>query len=338
MFTGKKKSVLIIMIIFIMSFSSFVLFADCDMIAMIAKEGTTISDQLTSIGTFNDPADYFNYICERSNNTTSPIGNEEPYTGRFKINPNGYGIIYYNNNNQLLNIGSSYDDEDNNVYYLTQLTGSQLWYNGTTINWGTNCDQLNYAYYRILNEYTDPFVTYDDDNEDAVIVVAHARKGTGGNGSHPFWMSDINFNNGITYTFMHNGAINGTIKDDIEDYLVAEGWFDGTYNGTVHEQNTTSANWIDSEMLFHYFMKFIMDHDGNVYAGIHDALTQTNIGGTNIQSEFNNPGGYWLYPTNSSPVYTYHEVINFVLSDGQNLYSYRNSPSDDICMNYHTKK
>ncbi|MDO9576814.1 MAG: FlgD immunoglobulin-like domain containing protein [Candidatus Cloacimonadales bacterium] len=189
---------------------------------------------------------------------------------------------------------------------------------------------MNYAYYRILNEYNHTAVTYDDDDEDAVIVLGHARKGTGGKGSHPFWMHDANFNNGVTYTFMHNGAINNDIKDDIEDYLVSVGWFDGTYNGTVHEQNTSSDTWIDSEMLFHYFMKFIMDHDGNVYAGIHDALTQTNIGGTNIQSQFNYPDGYWLNTPNNTTIYTYHEVINFVLSDGQNLYTYRNSPSDDV--------
>jgi len=250
----------------------------------------------------------------------------EPYTGYVKVNPDGYGIIYYKDNNQLLNIGSNFD-EDNNTYYLTDFgefyTFDYIW------NFNTNTAPLNYAYYRILNQYNHTSVTYDDDDEDAAIVMAHARKGTGGSGSHPFWMNDVNFNNDVTYSFMHNGAINSDIKDDIEDYLITEGWFNGDYNGTVHEQNTTSTTWVDSEMLFHYFMKFIMDHDGNVYAGIHDALNQTNIGGTDIQYQFSNPDRYSLTPPgNTSSIETYHEVINFVLSDGQNLYTYRNSPSE----------
>ena len=113
MFSKNIKSILIITILFVMSFVSVILYADCDMMTMIAKEGTTISDQLTSVGAFADPTDYFNYICERSNNTTT--GDVEPYTNRYKVNPDGYGMIYYKNNSQLLNIGSSFTDEDNNV-------------------------------------------------------------------------------------------------------------------------------------------------------------------------------------------------------------------------------
>ena len=300
-------------------------FADCDMMAMLAKAGETISDQLTSGSTFDDPTDYFNYLCERSNNRTTGI--VEPYTGLYKVNPDGYGIVYYNNNNQLLNICSNYQDEGNNAYYLTD-SGEYYTYDFIW-SFNDNTTPLNFAYYRILNQYNNALVTYDNDDENAVTVLGHARKGTGGNGSHPFWMYDANFNNEVTYTFMHNGAINNTIKDDIEEFLILEGWFNGTYNGTVHSQNTTSTTWVDSEMLFHYFMKFIMDHDGNVYAGINDALNQTNICGSDIQNEFKYPGRYSLTPPgNSSSIETYHEVINFVLSDGENLYVYRNSPSD----------
>lgn len=319
-----KKTVLCTMFIVCIS----CIFADCDMMALIAKQGETISDQITSLGTFDDPTDYFNYLCERSNDRDD--GPLEPYTLRYKVNPDGYGVIYYKDNNRTLNIGSSYSNEDNNAYYLTD---QSEWYTYDYIwNFNNNTAPLNFAYYRILNQYNHTSVTYDNDDEDAVIVFGHARKGTGGNGSHPFWMYDANFNDEVTYTFMHNGAIDSDIKDDIEDYLISEGWFNGTYNGTVHSQNTTSTTWIDSEMLFHYLMKFIMDNEGNVCAGIHDALNQTSIGTdtqpTNIQYEFNNPGQYsFIPPHNSQSITTYHEVINFVLSDGENLYVYRNSPS-----------
>ena len=319
----EKMKKIVLFALFVVSISY--VFADCDMMAMIAKEGETISDQIASGSTFDDPTDYFNYLCERSNNRTTGI--VEPYTGLYKVNPDGYGVVYYNNNDQLLNICSNYQDEGNNAYYLTDsgeyYTFDFIW------SFNDNTAPLNFAYYRILNQYNNALVTYDYDDESAVTVLGHARKGTGGNGSHPFWMYDANFNDEVTYTFMHNGAINNTIKDDIEEFLILKGWFNGTYNGTVHSQNTTSATWVDSEMLFHYFMKFIMDHDGNVYAGINDALNQTNICGSDIQNEFKYPGRYSLTPPgNSSSIETYHEVINFVLSDGENLYVYRNSPSD----------
>ncbi|RLC56818.1 MAG: hypothetical protein DRH89_04855 [Candidatus Cloacimonadota bacterium] len=84
---------------------------------------------------------------------------------------------------------------------------------------------------------------------------------------------------------------------------------------------------VDTELLFHYIMSFIIDNDNDIISGIHDAITQTDIEGCNIRGKIENPDPSILIEDNNAD--SYINVTNFVLSDGEKLYVFRNSPSDD---------
>jgi len=292
------KYVRFIMII-VLFFSFIDVFAECDMFTAIAKDGNYISvlDSLT--GDFNDPSDFFEWLKIRSRNSTP------------KPNDDGYGIIYY---------------KDEGYFYLDP---ENLGYNNS--NHG---DPLNQAWYQIGSEtyytggdadekweFNTANETILDNNTEATIVMAHARNGVGGAGNHPF-----RFNidgDDKTFTLMHNGWL--TYTSSIYNYLESLNWFD-VYSSNWEDLNGGDNPMIDSEILFHYIMKFVIENNGDIVAGIHEALTQTNINGINIKEKLENPVSYY---SSTLSCYTYKDVANFVLSDGENLYIFRNSPSVD---------
>jgi hypothetical protein len=109
---------------------------------------------------------------------------------------------------------------------------------------------------------------------------------------------------------MHNGAIEGDVKSALYAALGGVTWFG------QHPPNWTTsygdiANLVDSEVLFHWIMSKIMAHNGDVFKGTQDALTAT-IGDYSLEDEFRQD-----YANN---------IINFVLSDGEALYLFRNAP------------
>lgn len=270
-------------------------FADCDMMAMISMDGESISLLPTLGGDYNDPLDYFLFLKERSNRSTN------------KINPDGYGVNYYPDD------GSFYYNPDNPEDPLNQLwyqTGGNTFYTDNGLGWWDPDWQI------ALDTAQD--VILDDDTL-ATIVLGHARKGTGADGSHPFRFDY----NGKTYTFIHNGWV-WNFETNLYDYLlyVDPDWFEH------HEPNWVpgvpppgAGALIDSEVLFHYLMKFIMDYDGNVVAGLYAALNQRDIEGADVRELVRNPepNGYG----------SYRNVINFILSDGDMIYCFRNAPDDD---------
>ena len=79
MFSKNIKSIIIIMIVFIMSLSSVVLIAECDMMAMIAKKGHYISWVDSTSTSWDDPYDYFQFMKNRSS-----ASNQR----------DGYGLVY----------------------------------------------------------------------------------------------------------------------------------------------------------------------------------------------------------------------------------------------------
>jgi len=81
-----KKSILIIMILFIMSFVSAVLYANCDFMAMLAKKDSKISQ-------FNEADYFFQFQKDRSN----PNHQED-----------GYGVIYYKNNDFTIPLNQTF--------------------------------------------------------------------------------------------------------------------------------------------------------------------------------------------------------------------------------------
>jgi len=114
---------------------------------------------------------------------------------------------------------------------------------------------------------------------------------------------------------MHNGGIDDDIKEALYTELGGASWFMSSNHPSNWNTNTGQYNqFIDSEILFHWIMSNIMDNGGDVLSGIHDALTATiDDGNIDLEYEFRNPEATW------------HNVINFILTDGETLYVFRNA-------------
>jgi len=305
-----------------MSSFSVMLYADCDMMAMIARAGDFVSWQSTLTGGFNDPVDYFDYIRSRSTNSTTNV----TYVSVRKKNDDGYGIAYYVEDNNLIypyNGSSPYNHPLNQAFYLR---GVSVYYHGNTYNTShSNNFPLNWAEARLMNNITNSVDPFDDDNCRAKIVLGHARQGTSGDGNHPFVFNDLNYDDQTTFTFMHNGTLQDDVKIAIRNYLANSGWFT-----TYHQPNNniTVNNMTDSEVFFHYLMKFIIEND-NIIAGINEAVNQTDINGINLKYKLENPIEVSYNLGGGQFISTYENVTNFVLSDGEILYVFRNSPSEN---------
>ncbi len=221
---------------------------------MSAKEGHYISWMDSTLTEWDDPYDFFDFIRVRSRNTAP------------KPNYDGYGLLYYKDEgyfyldpDSLGHNASNPGDPNNQAWYQK---GFNTYYTNGTADWKWELDKAK-------------SVIMDNDTE-ASIVLGHARKGTGGEGNHPFRFN-IDGDSLTTYTFMHNGWLTSTLETPIYNYLNGLSWFN------TYHSNWNDNNMIDSEIFFHYLMKFVIDNNGNIVAGVHDALTQTSISGTNIK-------------------------------------------------------
>jgi hypothetical protein len=296
------------------------------MMAMIAKEGETISAINIVAGSFNDPIDYFDFIRERSGS------NYNNYVGSTKANLDGYGFCYYEDSSYLIpcaqtHLETNYWEPTNQAWYLHG-EGGEYYYHGNTLLLNNIYNlPLNIAESIIsnnINYSSEPGYTnlQDDDQTNAVIVLGHARNGTGGTGNHPFRFEYDN----RTYTFMQNGGLDNDFIVALETYLTAlenGNWF---ANHTPNWVPFQTGSLVDTELLFHFIMSFIIDAN-DVNIGIQRALIQTDIEGVNILDKI-------LYPDQVKDEETeeryYINVINFILSDGEDLYVFRNSPSNDV--------
>lgn len=285
-----KKYLLLIALLLAISFQ---LFADCDMMAMIAKKDHYISWVNNKLGDLNDPTDYFTWLKSRSTNT----GN--------KTNDDGYGVIYYPDDGTFDSTTQAWYQTDPNSYTGTYYTGGEP-------EWKTALDNAE--------------TTIMGDSTEASIVFGHARQGSVGEGNHPFY-----FDYGDkTFTMMHNGTLTSILKNPMYEFLDESGYLDANTSIWDEYNNYNSvSDWIDSEVMFRYLTYFINENDGNVVAGIHEALTKSSLPdvsvGSNIKNYLENPLGYYSFSLSDS---TYKKVANFVFSDGENLYVFRNSPSD----------
>ncbi len=308
MFSKNIKSLLVIKMLLMLILGSTILYADCDMMAMIARKGKFISD-ITSAGSgYYVPNNFMQFLKDRSSN--------------YPLNDDGYGILYYKEGgnfyldpNNLGHNASNQGDPDNQAWYQI---GSGTYYTGG------NADEkweLNTATTKLVdNQYTL-----------ATLVLGHDRLGESGYGNHPFRL-EIENSPGKTFTFMHNGTIKSAPKALIFNELNALEWFDWE-NGYHSNWIEYSSGWytpghnnyqdindiIDSEVLFHWIMYNINEVNGDVIQGIRNSIIAT-INGQNLYNVlFNNPDS-------ASP---WHNVTNFILSDGENLYVYRNSHDND---------
>jgi hypothetical protein len=249
---------------------------ECDFFAMLAPEGSQISDFSMESGHYQD------FLQTHSNS----------------LNNDGYGLIYYNNRSPFI-------EAESQGFYAT----------GTPVYWGFN-DIVNGE--RVM---TTAFNAINDGTNQAVIALGHARNGTGGFGNHPF-----TFNwNGKTYSFQHNGVLLNEMKAALLARMQpgANGWIDylnqsnSNYYGNWQGLRNTASSWIDSELLFYYLMFHIDEADGDVVTGLFQALNETNYYNLDVKNAF--------YSGSGSP----DNTINFVLSDGQALYVYKNASESD---------
>lgn len=191
-------------------------------------------------------------------------------------NRDGYGIIAYAMDNPLV-------DRD------------YSWYK-TGIGNYFDVNNLDEPFYEAIS------VLYN--NPDISRVLVHARSGTGGEGNHPFIFSA----NDRSYTFMHNGYIFNSVKNEVINYL-GEDWFNdhpSQWEGDFNSPNT----FIDSEVIFHYLMSYVLQYPNDIPTAFRHAFNNKRVG--NIDLEF-----YFKYNNNT--------VINFIFSDGTDTYAYRSS-------------
>ncbi len=219
-----------------MSIFSVMLYANCDMFAMISHKGHYISWGNSNSGSYNDPYDYFNFLRSRS----TDIGS--------KPNPDGYGLVYFPED--------GYFNSNTQSWYLTGF--DSYYYHGDTYN-------QSHPYNEPLNNAEDWIM---DDDTEASIVYGHARNtdGNTGSGSHPFFFEQ----DGNHYVFMHNGTIDPYFKSHIYVYL-NNLQINGTPWLTLHPFNSDGN--IDSELYFHYIMTYILEYD-DVVEGLYNALNE----------------------------------------------------------------
>jgi hypothetical protein len=209
----------------------------------------------------------------------------------------GYGILYYEDGNYRLN--------DDNVFYKYLNNGNQINHVFYTGN-----------YFNPLNEpdvFDDAMEQIMDGDADAKIVMCHARNSSSSPfapGNHPF---RLNYGN-RTFSFMHNGGISQNVRTFMinETNLLSNTWF-ATHspNFPNFPSSDSPAYWIDSEVIFHYLVAHIIANNGNVLAGLQISLKKIEQ--------------YIKLSTNT---------VNFVFSDGQNLYAFRSTPLNGMNSGY----
>jgi hypothetical protein len=152
--------------------------------------------------------------------------------------------------------------------------------------------------------------TPDDFNDGVTCTIAHIRRASSGTCTniekpHPFI---ITLNDGTTYTFAHNGTMDKTALRN----LITDDWMNNNFQPQTYGdqgcggdwQNEGFANVVDSELYFFWILKNIMaEETGNVLRGIHKAVSHPNF---RIRDE--------------------HK--NFVLSDGDEIWAYRETIED----------
>ncbi len=293
-------------------------FAFGDMIAMIAKDGYTISDQGEHTSSFNDPVDYFKFMMQMSDDYyiyPPYLSGLQGQNANRVENYDGYGLVFYRDGSRLL---------DPNEYYVSNYNAQLFYQRGegtcypdTVWNPSGGGRALSFAYARILNEFSTT-LPGDFDNETATIVMGHDRHATVGDGNHPYTILDTLFNEDITYSMMGTGTLYASCYVNMRTFLYNQGWW------TDHHPNnyTNYTNCSDTEILFHYLMYFIQEHDGDVAEGIISAINQTDINGADIRNMLMNPVEY------SEDFWK--NVANFVFSDGESLYLFTNASPYDL--------
>jgi len=316
------KSIMIIAVLCTTILLPAFLNANCDMMAMIAKEGHYISWQNTSGGSFDDPYDFFDFIRVRSRNTYP------------KPNNDGYGFCYYPEDGTF--------DTENQTWY--QKDDYPLVFSNQQYPYETYYTEDIWDPYWI-EEWQDSLDTAEDtimyNNTKASIVLGHARQGSTGEGNHPFYFV-YGDTGDTTYTFMHNGTIDNTFKISImlflQDLVISgDPWFDLYHSNWLGTAAATAGinDFIDSELYFHYIVYYILAADGNVAQGLSEGDLIQGLYNAINETAFEYQSGSY-YPVQSS-LRNPSDEANFVLSDGTNLYAFRNTTisMEEHCLGFY---
>lgn len=213
------------------------------------------------------------------------------------VNNDGYGILYYAQDDYQLT-------EDNYWYKYVHSASeaNHIYYNGNYFVSINAPDVFDVA----LGKMSKP-------DAKASIIMCHSRNASTNPfapGNHPFRM-DVN---NRTYSLMHNGFMSETARTFMinEINILDTDWF------AMHSPNFIDFDlalypscWIDSEVLFNYLMCHITACDYDVYTGMRLGLIKL--------------ANFMKLSTN---------VVNFVFSDGQNLYTFRSTPLSGVNSNY----
>jgi hypothetical protein len=206
-------------------------------------------------------------------------------------NNDGYGVIAYRDDSSMLTerdvwYKRVYESDDFGQIYYTGHYPEQGYF-----HYFWEPDTLDMALNDLLNS-----------GSGSRIALCHARNASRRNiGNHPFLFD----HEGRTYSFMHNGfcdVARSTMISRINAMNPEGNWFES--HPSDHFAETDPDNWVDSEILFHYIMSHILAKEGNTLAGLRTALA-------GITDYLEN------YRTG---------VFNFVMSDGEQLYVFRNTP------------
>ena len=208
---------------------------------------------------------------------------------------NGFGLVVYLSNSSNTRTGviatpnGLVSSDRKFAHYLANATQNPVNFNPGSTSLGILGHSINYGTMRT--------------------VLAHKRRSTSGDpdvpNPHPF----VYRHNGRSYSFMHNGTIpkNGTHLGQIKAYIASNQSMlvnDSELNDILW--SGASSSWPDSRLdsaeYFTYLLMHIKAQEFDVLRGIHTALNSL----TYILDESNNQH-------------------NFILSDGYDIYAYKNS-------------
>jgi hypothetical protein len=197
-------------------------------------------------------------------------------SGPAPLNPDGYGLVAYRYGSSFISSGD--------MWYKN---GSPAWYDSSNID-----EPLDQAILQLMPE------------NDVSILMGHVRNGTGGRGNHPFILQTDN----ATYSFIHNGYFNSSIKQSLLAYLGFD-WFNqypSQWEGLPYD----ASSFIDSELLFHYLMSYIVEYENDIPTALALAFNNNEVAGTDMEYnlKYSTAGKY-----------------NFILSNGEDIYIYRST-------------
>ncbi len=203
------------------------------------------------------------------------------------FNNDGYGVVAYSDGNPQL--------APNTRWYKRVKQSSDFnrtWYTGPY----PGPDDGAHSAWDVLDT---ALAELRDGPPRPAIVLCHARAASGHTfGNHPFTFEG----EGKTFSFMHNGWCHGARNFMIERVRALDPeWFKDHPSENFSEEDP--LQWVDSELLFHYLLAHIAAAEGEVMAGLKKGLA-----GLRQQLEHPQSGSY-----------------NFVMSDGANLYLFRNT-------------